>query len=283
MEISKKAIAIFTEWAALEAETAQEAGAVGFISSAFVQSAFPYRKTEKNERIKKNGNSSLTIMASSEVGIPYGVIPRLLITWISTEAVKTKSPELVLGKSLSEFMSKLDIVPTGGRWGSITRLRDQMKRLSASVITLINDDEKSFRMKHRTIVDSAYICWEPHIINQASLWESTLLLDDQFYADLIAHPVPVDLRAIKLLQSSPMRLDVYTWLTYRMSYVKKPVNIPWEALWLQFGEGYSRLRRFKEIFRSHIQEVLAVYPAAVHETKIGIELRPSPPHIKKIR
>ena len=36
-------------------------------------------------------------------------MPRLLLAWISTEAVRTQIREIVLGKSLSEFMRSLGI------------------------------------------------------------------------------------------------------------------------------------------------------------------------------
>lgn len=60
---------------------------------------------------------------------PYGTLPRLLLIWISSTAVKTRSPTLILGSSLTEFMRHLGLTPTGGKTGAITRLRDQMERL----------------------------------------------------------------------------------------------------------------------------------------------------------
>jgi hypothetical protein len=45
-------------------------------------------------------------------------VPRILLAWMTTEAVRTQSRELVLGDSLSRFMRSLDLVPTGGRWES---------------------------------------------------------------------------------------------------------------------------------------------------------------------
>ncbi len=47
-------------------------------------------------------------MAPSSVGLPYGMVPRLLIAWVTTEAVRIRERELVLGESLSGFMSELD-------------------------------------------------------------------------------------------------------------------------------------------------------------------------------
>ena len=55
--------------------------------------------------------------------------PRLLLAWLSTEAVRTQSRELVLGKSLSDFMRTLGIYNSGGN--PQTRLRNQMKSVVA--------------------------------------------------------------------------------------------------------------------------------------------------------
>ena len=38
----------------------------------------------------------------------------MLMAWVSTEAVRTQRRELILGRSLSEFMRKLDITSTSG-------------------------------------------------------------------------------------------------------------------------------------------------------------------------
>ena len=59
--------------------------------------------------------------------LPYGTLPRLLMAWGSTEAVRTQSRELVLGDSLSEFMRTLGIYNSGGH--PKTRLKNQMQRL----------------------------------------------------------------------------------------------------------------------------------------------------------
>lgn len=60
---------------------------------------------------------TLSLMAPTKIGLPYGTVPRLLLAWMTTEAVKTQSRELELGDSLSGFMRELDLVPTSGRWG----------------------------------------------------------------------------------------------------------------------------------------------------------------------
>ena len=54
-----------------------------------------------------NGPYRLYMQAGPETKLPYGNLPRLILAWVSTEAVRTQSRELVLGKSFSEFMRTL--------------------------------------------------------------------------------------------------------------------------------------------------------------------------------
>ena len=73
---------------------------------------------------------------------------------LGAEAVRTQSRELVLGKSLSEFMRTLGINSTsGGKRGEQTRLRNQMRRLFGCNVTLIYEDKKvSTKEKGTTLV-----------------------------------------------------------------------------------------------------------------------------------
>ena len=52
------------------------------------------------------------------------------------------------------------------------------------------------------------------------------------------------LRVLKALRS-PMAIDLYCWLTYRNSYLRKPCRIPWAALAAQLGADYSEGKNFK--------------------------------------
>ena len=276
---------LIQEALAIEAEEARQAGALGYMCRALALATMPHSRQEGTEFIRHNGAFSMTMLARSDIGLPYGVIPRLVIAWVTTEAVKTKKRELTLGDSLSHFMSELDMAPTGGRWGSITRLREQLRRLLAASVMAIYDADDSWSHRSIQMFSESQLWWDPQRPSQAGLWESMLILGEDFFRDVTERPIPVDMRALKALKKSPMALDIYVWITYRMSYLSRPTLIPWPALQAQFGSSYSGtaqgLRDFKKGYRKAMNKVLTVYPANAEDRPDGLLLRPGRTHVRK--
>ena len=273
---------LVAESMAMEEEAAKEAGALGFMARALVQATMPHKACPGASFVRKNGAFTLTLLSPPQIGLPYGALPRLLVAWVTTEALRTNERRLVLGDNLSGFMQQLDLVPTGGRWGTIGRIKNQMRRLFASSVSCIYEDANPDRwaMTSVKIVEHADLWWNPKNPDQGTLFESTLILGESFFTEAIEHPVPVDMRALRALRRSPMALDIYCWLTYRMSYLRKPTLIPWLALEAQFGADYIRTRKFREAFLGHLKAVLVIYPDAnVEPLPEGLELRPSPTHV----
>ena len=271
---------LITEALLIEEESAKEAGAIGYMARALVQATLPHSKKEGHTFKRSNGNFKLLMLSDPDTGLPYGSIPRLLLAWIVTEAVRTKEKELILGKSLSGFMEELDLVPTGGRWGSITRLKDQMRRFFSCSISCTYDDGARWSIQNISPVHKADLWWDPKSPDQTTFFNSTLTLHEDFFKEIISNPVPIDMRALKAIKKSPLALDIYCWLTYRLSYVNKKTVIPWEGLKNQFGEDYGRLIDFKRKFIGQLRAISVVYPEAnLDENELGLVLLPSKPHI----
>jgi hypothetical protein len=285
LQKSDAVLKLISDSLALEAEDARQAGALGFMARALVQATMPHSRPAENYFERTNGAFTLTMMAPPKIGLPYGNVPRLLLAWLTTEAVRTQARDLVLGDSLSGFMRQLGMVPTGGRWGSITRLRAQSQRLFTSTISCLyqskeanTEAEIGFR-----ITDKHVLWWTPKSPDQPALFESVVTLSQPFFQEVIEHPVPIDLRALRTLSRSPLALDIYVWLTHRMSYLRRDTVIPWPALEAQFGADYARLVDFKIYFKAQLRNVLQVYPEAkVEAAGQGLILRPSPPHVRRL-
>ena len=279
---------------AIEAESAREAGALGYMARVLVQATMPHSKPDTNEYVRRNGNLTVAMTAVSEIGLPYGSYPRLLLAWLTTEAFLTKSPTLYLGESLSAFMGKLGLLPTGGRWGTIPRLKEQADRLfGSSVVAYETHDGLGGRVRSRgsriSVADDWDLWWSPRCASdtsagQVALFQSWVKLSDKFFNQVVDRPVPIDLRAITALKKSPLALDLYVWLTYRMSYLSRPTEIPWEMLATQFGADYAQnalgRRHFKAKLVDALRRVSLVYqPLRVSEGKRGLVLLPSRTHV----
>ena len=256
---------------------------MGYMARALVQATMPHSKTESAVFVRENGAFSMALMAHPKVGLPYGSIPRLLVAYLTTEAVRTKSRYIELGGTLSEFMTTLKEVPTGGRWGSITRVREQTRRLfSSSIACTYTADDRAGGM-NLAVADTYELWWDPKQPDQGSLFTSSVTLGERFFEEVTQRPVPVDLRALRALKKSPMALDIYCWLTYRLSYLSRPTMLPWAAMQAQFGADYAETRFFKRKFIEQLKAVLVVYPEVnMVILDKGLELRPSKPHVPKL-
>jgi hypothetical protein len=251
-----------------------------------VQATLPHsrprntRNPHEFERV--NGRFTLYMNAPPSIGLPYDSYPRLALAWLSTEAVRTRSRELELGPTFSSFMYKLGLTPVTGKRGTTSRLRGQLHQLFSTTIRCSYSDEAEGHAAGvgYTIAHKHQLWWSPRDPEQRPLWSSAVVLSAEFYNELVAHAVPIDLRALRALKGSPLALDIYSWLTYRMSYLRKSCLIPWEALQTQFGADYGRPRDFKRTFLVHLADVLQVYPAArLSEQPAGLLLRRSPTHV----
>ena len=85
-----------------EVRDAVAAGALGFYARLFVQAGMPHSDPHTSQYVRSNGALTLTMMAPPIVGLPpYGSLPRLLLSWVTTEAVRTKQRRLMLGNRCS--------------------------------------------------------------------------------------------------------------------------------------------------------------------------------------
>ena len=272
----------------IEQQEAIEAGSIGYMARVLTQATLPHRDPKKEIFRRSNGALTVSIVDTHGVGLPYGALPRLLLAWVTTEAVLTKEKRIVLGDSLSSFMEQLGIVPTGGRWGSITRLKEQLTRLFGCSIGYKVDDGRGLSLHNTILASDMHLWWDAKNPDQTNIWESYVDLSYEFFTEITERPVPIDMRALEQLRRSPMAIDIYNWLTYRMSYLKKNTAVSWEQLQMQFGAAYGFDDRgknnFQQAFKKHLKSVMTVYPEANVDTARGrLILKPSKPHVAKLK
>ena len=171
----------------------------GFMARLMMLCSLPRTNPGNRLQYKRvNGPYTLIMTATGLHKLPFGNLPRLLLAWVCSEAVRTQSRELVLGDSLSEFMRTLGIYSSSG--GTQTRLRNQMKRLFNAHIQLTYENERVSASVNSPLASRTEFWWNPNRPHERALWESRIELGDKFFQEIVSHPVPLDMNILKALR-----------------------------------------------------------------------------------
>ncbi len=220
----------------------------------------------------------------------------MILIHLNTEAIKTRSPIIEVEDSMTAFIKRLlntglgpsDPVrdPTGPQ---IRQFKNQLSALSVATIRMAMATEATEAGNRARQINTQIVknldLWFPKSANQRVLWPTTVELSSDYYETLVKHAVPFDERALAALSNSSMALDIYVWLAQRLCRIHPQADalIPWVSLHQQFGMGYTtRIRKFRQVFLSTLNRVLAAYPnARVRATKEGLVLKQSAPPIQR--
>ena len=261
---------------------------LGFMARMMALCSLPRSNPGNRTQYKRvNGPLTLIMLSSSETKLPYGNLPRLLLAWVCTEAVRTQSRELVLGSSLSEFMRKLGMAPLGGgSRGERTRLRNQIDRLFNANVRLTYEDEHGKQFIASNIADRGELWWDPKRPNERVLWESKIYLGEAFFHEIIQHPVPLNMNTLTALKRCSLGLDLYLWLVYRTFSLKRPLRLTWKQLYRQFdadpskSDSHDTIQNFRRKVLRELKKIKLAWPGLNYTTAPGVLiLSPSRPAV----
>lgn len=271
----------------------EESQALGITYSGFCLTALPHRRLADDQiwsRSSSSGAVSLLVEPGrirkgrsdngedkyELIGVPYGPKARLILLYLQTRAIQDGSPEVELGRSMNDWLSRMEI-SVGGR--TYAEVQQQAERISRCKLTFFWERPDGSEGFENTSIIAGAIKFRTDD-RQGTLWRETVRLSDAFFKALRAHPVPVWEPAVRQLASRSMAFDVYIWLAYRLHVLTRPTPVSWKAIFDQFGGGYTVMKHFKPEFRKAIDFALAVYEEAnVDVTEDGVILYPSRPPI----
>ena len=261
---------------------------MGFMARLMALCSLPRTNPGNRLQYKRvNGPYTLIMSVIGNNKLPYGSLPRLLLAWVCTEAVRTQSREIVLGRSLSEFMRKLDLHTSGGSSrGDRTRLRNQMKRLFHCTVSLIYEDERVAASASSLVADRTEFWWNERKPNEPVLFNSKIRLGEDFFNEIIRHPVPLDMNTLKALKRCSLGLDLYLWLVYRTFALRTPLRLSWRQLYRQFGVDPAKasdnqtVQNFRYKILRELKKIKLAWPGLNYTTAKGVLiLSPSTPAI----
>lgn len=265
---------------------------IGFMTRLLTLCSLP--RTDPGERlqyIRKNGPYTLGLVAGVENKLPFGNLPRLLLAWVCTEAVRTQNRDLQLGHSLAEFMRELGIKSdSGGSRGARTLLRNQIDRLFNAHVQLVYEIPGRKSTVSSTVADRTDLWWDYKSPTQDTLWQSSVRLGESLFDEIIKNRVPLDMRILKAMRRSSLGLDLYLWLSYKTYTLyaqgKKPERLNWHALYRQFGSDPAQWndKRIVDAFRTDVlrelKKLKLCWPTLDYATPKGsLEVRACVPSI----
>ena len=242
-----------------------------YIPAFFATMTLPHRRVAGSEYLRVNGDQRLSMLAPEGSGLPYGVYPRLALIHLTTRALLQKRRTICVGESANEFLAFMGVGNSGGPRGESTRAREQLRRLCRTTFT--------YSVRHGKR-DSGHniLCVEEWVAEAGRGLE--VRLGETFFALARRRSLPLDGEIVNGLRQSPLALDTYMWLTYRVATVQEETLIPWRPLERQFGASYKHPRQFRAKFRRSIASVQELWPGVEAEaSERGLLLRPCAPSV----
>ena len=257
---------------------------LGFMARLLALCSLP--RTNPGNRIRyvrRNGPFTLYMTAGGGNKLPFGNFPRLILAWMCTEVVRTRSRVLILGPSLAKFMKTLGVYSSGGGNAGI-KLRNQMRRLFGCTVQLTYQDEYGEQFVNSPIAARGKYWWNPDNNSAIPGWNSTIVIGEDLFNEISNHPVPINMNTLTALKRCALGLDLYLWLVYRTFALRAPLRLTWRLLYSQFGAHPDKAsdKNTIQMFRCNIlrelKKIKLAWPGLNYTTPPGmLILWPSTP------
>ena len=268
---------------------ADEQQRIGISYTGFCLTSLPHKRLPDAQTWEKKGHHVTLWIEPGRMkvgnraviyGVPYGARARMILLYLQTQAIRTSSREVALGRSMRDWMERMGL-SVGGE--TARALREQAARISACTLKFFWDSDQHEGWARGGIIMSGLRFKIPEENGQGSLWEDRVVLDETFYKALRDHPVPLLEAAIRQLRDRSMSLDIYVWLAWRLHSLTKQTSISWPALHAQFGTGFKASKHFKPAFIEALAAATAAYPEAkVELSETAITVHPARPPVPRL-
>ena len=147
-------------------------------------------------------------------------------------------------------------------------------------------DEQGEAAVNSLIARRTEFWWNERKPDQPSLWQSKIELGEDFFNEIINHPVPLDMNTLTALKRCALGLDLYLWLVYRTFSLRAPLRLSWRQVYRQFGVDPAKAsdKRTVDAFRTkclrELKKIKIAWPELNYATAPGLLiLHPSTPVI----
>jgi hypothetical protein len=244
-----------------------EAQNLGFSSRPFVLCGLPVKRPTPGCLLheRRNGQFVLQVTGRPSYGLPWGQ-DRLIPIFLATLAIRQQSPHITFD-SAAGMLDTFGMQQGGSQY---RRLVGSFQRIFGATIFFGTNTQR----EHAAVFHRARF----NFMSEARIWysrdpearllpgdcQNTIMLSDEFYREILSHPIPADLEAARVLSSSPAALDLFMWLSYRCFTARGRERVPLFGdfgLVSQLGSAeYARPRKFREKLEGWLDLVRAMWP-----------------------
>ncbi len=240
---------------------------LGFASRPFVLCGLPVKRPQSGQVLheRRNGHFLLQVTGHPSYGLPWGQ-DRLVPIFLATLAIRQQN-RVIRFRSAAEMLDTFGMQQGGTQY---RRLVAAFQRIFGATIFFGTDTQRQKAMvvhQARFSFMSEARIWYSRHSNQETLpyeFQNEIVLSDEFFREILAHPIPTDMGAAKALSCSPAALDLFTWLSYRCFVAKGRERVPLfgdSGLVSQLGSAdYSRPRKFRERLEGWLNLVRSMWP-----------------------
>jgi hypothetical protein len=265
--VSKRKLRLADAIACVRMKRQQANQSLGFTSRPFVLCGLPVRRPRAGQLLheRRNGHFLLQVTGHPSYGLPWGQ-DRLVPIFLATQAIRQKSPQIVF-ESAAEMLDTFGMLQGGSQY---RRLVASFQRIFGATIFFGTDSQS----ERAVVVHRARF----NFMTEARIWysrdpaqkllpgdcQNRIVLSEEFYREIQAHPIPTDLEAARALSSSPAALDLFMWLSYRCFTARGKERVPLFGdfgLVSQLGSiHYARPRKFREKLEGWLNLIRAMWP-----------------------
>jgi Plasmid encoded RepA protein len=130
---------------------------IGYTYSGFALTSLPHKPVAERDWRRDGYGIVLLVQsgldrAGKPVGLPYGSYARFILLFLQSEAIRTGSREVLLGRSMESWLGRMGIAG-GGKTRKL--VNEQAKRISLCALTFYTDHGDRELMRRGAFIDGS--------------------------------------------------------------------------------------------------------------------------------
>jgi hypothetical protein len=253
----------FNQMSALFDGASGPAERISYYTPELIQCTLPHSDPKTRDWLRSSGKHTLIISSGLDekgvpFGIPYGSFPRLVLAYIITQVVKNGERRIIFKSYLRSFLKEVGYLAKPNV-RQAKQLHQWLERLFNAHITYDFKDDTKRGRKQFVVAPGSVLFWNYKVPDQGSLWDSFIEISEEFRASILKAPVPLRTEILSALRKSPLAIDLYMWVSYRLFTLhqkgEESLTLSFGSLQTQFGTSIAadNYRNFR------------------HEVKLGLD------------